>query len=509
MRYTLGIDLGSSGMKITYLGEDGRSIGPFSAEIPTIFPEPGWAEQNPDGWYDIFLELFAAATRASGISPGDICALAVDAATHTTVILDKNFHPLRNAIMWNDQRSHKVASCCQALYGEEILAKTYHAPSAMWSLCQLLWVREQEPHIWKQARHLLFAKDYLRLRMGGRYVTDYIDAEGSQLFHMETKKWDEHLCSLLKQDILFPEILDPLDQAGQISTDCARATGLTEGTPIYAGASDTVMEVLAAGAIHPDDATLKLATSGRICVITDRAYPHPLLVNYSHVIPGLWYPGSGTRSCATSLRWFKDQFCRQEQALAREADCSVYQLLDKAAQQIQPGCEGLIYHPYLLGEFTPYQDPDLRASFTGASMKHTHGHFVRSVMEGCAFSLLDSYKKLCELGIPQPESFLLIGGGASSKVWSQIVADVLQMPMRKPAISDSSFGSSQLAAVAHGIFRDFQEANHLCAGDFTLIEPNPGNRQLYQEYFHIYKDIQRSLAPIYSQLARLSSADAQ
>ena len=503
MEYTLGIDLGSSGIKITFLDRAGRCIGPFGAEICSVFPKPGWIEQDPRQWYEVFCALFAQACRSSGIRPDSVCAVAVDAATHTTVLLNENFVPVRNAILWNDQRSAAVAAACQEQAGKYILDKTYNAPSAMWSLCQMLWVRSHEPDCWKRVRRILFAKDYLRHCLGGNYVTDYIDAEGSMLLDMKTHHWDPQLCAMLgKNDLQLPEILEPTDCAGAIDRSCAERTGLREGTPIYAGASDTVMELLAAGVVQQGDASIKLATSGRICVVTPKPYPHALLVNYSHVVPGFWYPGTGTRSCATSLRWFKDEFCRAEREAAKTDGRSVYALLDEAAASVPAGAEGLFYHPYLLGEFTPYQDPDLRADFVGASMKHTHAHFTRAVMEGCAYSLLDGYRALLDIGIPAPKEFRLIGGGASGAIWSQIVSDVFQQPLRKPRTSDSSFGSAMLAAVAHGIFDSFLQAAQICASSSTWIAPNRENATLYQDRFAFYKEIQRALAPIYHRLAQ-------
>lgn len=503
MEYTLGIDLGSSGIKLTFLDRTGRCTGPFSAEICSVFPKPGWIEQDPRTWYEVFCALFAQACQSSGIRPEEVCAVAVDAATHTTVLLDENLDPVRNAILWNDQRSASVAAECQKQAGEYILEKTYNAPSAMWSLCQMLWVRRHEPECWQRVRRILFAKDYLRLCLGGDYVTDYIDAEGSLLLDMQTHRWDARLCGMLgKDDLVLPEILEPTDRAGAISRSCAEKTGMREGVPIYAGASDTVMELLAAGVVREGDASIKLATSGRICAVTPRPYPHALLVNYSHVVPGFWYPGTGTRSCATSLRWFKDEFCRYESAEAKGCGRSVYALLDETAASVPAGAEGLFYHPYLLGEFTPYQDPDLRADFVGASMKHTHAHFVRAVMEGCAYSLLDGYHALLEIGIPAPREFRLIGGGASGTTWSQIVSDVFQQPLCKPVTSDSSFGSAMLAAVAHGFFGSFLQAAQVCGSGSVWITPNQRNGALYQDGFGFYKEIQQALAPIYRRLAR-------
>lgn len=506
MRYTLGVDIGSSGLKLSFLGEDARAVGPFGAEIQTHFPNPGWAEQNPDDWYTAFQAVLKAALKRSGIAPDDIVGIACDAATHTTVLLDANMRPVRNAIMWNDQRSTPQAGEIEARYGRMVLEKTFHAPGAMWSLCQIKWVMDNEPELWRRTERLLFAKDYLRYRMGGGYVTDSIDAQGSQMFNLGTMAWDQGLLDIIGLPMgKLPGVLAPTDVAGEISDTCARETGLKAGTKIYAGASDTAMEILAAGATRKGDGTIKLATSGRICVITDRAYPHEALVNYSHAVPGLWYPGTGTRSCATSMRWFKDQFCKLESAEAQASGMSVYERISAEAQDVPIGSEGLFYHPYLLGESTPCRNPYLRASFVGASMKHTHAHFARSVMEGCAYSLYDCFETLQTIGVPVPMSWRLIGGGSVSPVWASIVADLFDQALTKPAISDSSYGSAMLAAVGAGIFTDFLEAARVCCRVGESIEPNRENGKIYRDYFGLYKEFRVALEPLYNRLAPMVS----
>ncbi len=504
LQYVLGVDIGSSGMKLSFLGQDGSMLGPYGVELKTGFPAPGWAEQDPDDWYRALCSLLPRSLREAGLHGGDITAVAVDAATHTTVLLDADMRPVRDAIMWNDQRSAAVAEECAAAWGDEIYRRTYHAPSAMWSLCQMLWVRRQEPERWRRVRKLLFAKDYLRWRMGGRYVTDVIDAQGSMLLDMATMAWDPFLCGLAGlEPAWLPEILQPCDPAGAVSARCAEETGLPAGIPLYAGSSDTVMELLAVGAIHRGDATIKLATSGRICLITDRAWPDPLLVNYRHVVPGLWYPGTGTRSCATSLRWFKDCFCGADARAAAAAGESIYDVLDREAASVPAGAEGLLFHPYLLGEFTPYQDPNLRGSFTGISMKHTRAHFVRALMEGCAFSLLDCRGALERMGLAMPERFSIIGGGAAGTVWRQIVADGFQCVLSRPAYSDSSRGSAILAAVACGMFRDFEEAVSVCENPATEVLPRPAYGAFYRELFALYREVHDRLAELYPRLTAL------
>lgn len=491
-------------MKLTLLSTENKIEGHYSREIMGIFPQVGWAEQDPDQWYHLLCAMLQDIFAENKIKPEEIIAIAPDAATHTTVLLDENFRPVRPAIMWNDQRAASIASEFSPSERAEIIETTLHPPGAMWSLCQNLWVKKYEPKIWKKVKYILFAKDYLRFRLTGEYVTDAIDAQGSQFYDVGGRCWSKRLCKLMEfEPDHLPMIQKPTDGAGSVTPKAAAQTGFAAGTKVITGTSDTVMEVLAAGAIEIGQSTIKLATSGRICIVTDRAYPHPQLVNYSHVIDGLWYPGTGTRSCATSLRWFKDNFAQYEQLAARERDISVYKILDEMAEKIPAGSEGLFYHPYLLGEFTPYSNANLRASFIGAGMKHTKAHFVRAILEGTAYSLKDCMAVLDGLNIQTKGNIKLIGGGSISKLWGQIVADILNKEVEVPHTSDSSFGSALLAAVGARHFSSFGEAVDHCVKNSAIIKPNEENAKIYHQFFGVYKDIVQSLTNSYDKIAEI------
>jgi len=245
-----------------------------------------------------------------------------------------------------------------------------------------------------------------------------------------------------------------------------------------------------------------MATAGRLCAITDRIVAHPCLFTYAHIIPGLWYPGTGTRSCASSYRWYRDVFGEPEAMRARTEGGSAYAWLDAGAAAVAPGAEGLFFHPYLMGELAPYNDADLRASFTGASMKHTKAHFTRAVLEGVAFSLRDSMRVLDEAGFIINE-FRAIGGGASSPLWGQILADVLGRRLVKPADSDSSFASAILAGVSIGAFASHEAAISQCVHIDRIIEPDPDRHEQYEKLFAIYREIHDGLAAAYRHLAQI------
>lgn len=508
MKYFLGVDIGSGAIKLTLLTEKGTITATSSREYETRYPRLGWAEQDPESWVTGFVESFRQLIRDTGIDPREIKALCPSSATHTGVLLDEECRPVRNAIFWTDQRSTKETAELQRDHGEYIFAKAYNYPEPMWTLPQVQWVMRNEPEIYRKTKKILFAKDYLRYRICPVYCTDYIDALGSMFLDAATSEWDPGLCAMIgftPEDM--PKVVDPSDIIGTVCAEMAEKTGLSQDTLVVAGASDTALEVFAAGAVRPGQMTVKMATAGRICVITEKACPNRLLVNYRHVVEGLWYPGTGTRSCASSYRWFKDAFGQHEAELCRRTDGkkSAYDFLNKDAAEVPLGAEGLFYHPYLLGEFVPYRDPFLRASFVGATMKHRKGHFARAVMEGVAYSLLECLNVVRELDMPVSGDVRGIGGGAQSPMWRGILCDVLGVPIAKAEVDDSSFGAAMFAAVATGAFKDPVEAADRCVTIRGTSQPDMDNHKQYRKYFGLYKKIQQALQPIYHDLRDLQA----
>lgn len=488
MRYLLGVDFGGSSSKATLLGEDGRVAATATCEYPTYYPQSGWAEQNPEDSWNAFVSNVRELLEKSGVAPEEIAAVALDAATHTAVLLDAQDRPVRNAIYWTDTRASAEADELRARCGEEITRLSFNSVSSLWTLPQLLWLSRHETETLARTAKIMAVKDYIRYRLTGDFVTDDIEAMGFMLLDANRNAWSDELCALagVTADKL-PPLVRPTQPLSAIREEAARETGLRRDTLVIAGTTDTVMEVYAAGAIAPGQATVKLATAGRICAVTERAVVDPCLVTYRHVIDGLWYPGTATKSCAASNRWYRDTFGGD------------YAQMSDAAAGVARGSDGLFFHPYLQGEITPYRDDKLRASFVGATGHHTKAHFNRAVLEGIAYSMKDCYRELERLGIA-PREAVLIGGGAKAPLWRQIMADMLGIPLRTVSDVDSSLGSAMLAGVAAGVFADHRDAAARCVRIQDEIAPDPEGVAYYERGFGLYRQIQAALAPIYHQL---------
>ena len=540
MKLLLGIDYGTGGCKVTVLDETGKFVGEASTEFTTYHDHPGWSEQEPEDWWTA---LCASLRKLSekGVDLSRIAACALDGSTHNAVLLSsdpayrnpRNFatsqplNPVRRTIMWTDQRATAECEALKAGSGEKVFSTCYQMPAPTWTLPQMMWLKANEPEMLKKVEHVLFVKDYVRYLLTGKAATDYIEAQGTLMYDVGSARvssdssvsrdpsdprigaWSPELVTLsgLKMSSL-PEIIKPTDVVGGVTAAAAAETGLPEGLPVVCGSSDSAVEDYGAGAVEPGDLILKLATAGNVNSMTAAAHPHPKTLTYSHIVPGMWYSVSATNAAALCMRWFRDAFYGDAHftemrppvgavpRTAQEPAPNLYQLMDEEAQKSPVGANGVFFHPYLQGERCPYWDPNLRASFTGVSISSTRGDFCRALMEGVAFSLRDCYRTLEEMRLPVKRIFL-IGGGARSKLWGEIVCNVFNRPVAVPTPGDASFGACLLAGTGIGVFADVKDAVRKCLHVDRTIEPDPKAALEYDHLFTCYRKIHDALAPVY------------
>lgn len=494
----LGIDIGTSGCKVTAINAEGVVLGEGFAEYDTAQPYPGWAEQHPDDWR-VAVKAALDQLRAK-VDISKVDAIAVDGSTHNAVLLDREMQLVRPVTTWTDQRSVEEVAELNAQFGELIFKTAYQMAAPTWTLTQMLWLTHHEPEALRRTAHMLFVKDYIRWLLTDECCTDNIEAQGTLFFDMARQQWSEPLCELagVPMEVL-PELVTPTTVTGRVTDRAAREFGLPAGVPVVCGSSDVAVEDYAAGAIEPGSMILKLATAGNVNVMTDQPVPNPRTLTYSHVVPGLWFTVVATNCAARSQRWFRDLF---GQAELDEAQCTgrrVYDLMDEAAMHSSVGANGLFFHPYLLGERAPYWDPKLRASFVGATMRHTRDDFIRALLEGVVFSLRDCFRTVEQMQLPVHE-LRLIGGGARSELWTQIVADVFGRDIIRPEGCDASFGSCLLAGVGTGVFADERAAVKQCLRERESVAPQADNVVRYAKTFPLYTRIHDVLADVYREL---------
>ena len=553
----LGIDYGTGGCKVTVLDETGAFVGEASTEYVTYHDHPGWSEQEPGDWWSS-LKASLDKLRAKGVDLLQVAACSLDGSTHNAVLLDADYKPVRRTIMWTDQRATAECEALRAGWSEKIFSTCYQMPAPTWTLPQMMWLKANEPEALEKTAHVLFVKDYVRYLLTGEAATDYIEAQGTLFFDMAKSAWDADLVQMAGLSLAkLPRLISPTDIAGHVTAAAAAETGLPEGMPVVCGTSDSAVEDYGAGAVEPGDLIIKLATAGNVNSMTAAAHPHPKTLTYSHVVPGMWYSVSATNAAALCMRWLRDTFflpeagkmiksaasqplsgasplsgptaLRPQGPLSREAALSaegalspagalrpegplspagalraagplnnVFALIDGEASGSPIGSNGVFFHPYLQGERCPYWDANLRASFTGVSISSTRGDFARALMEGVAFSLRDCYRTLEEMKLPVKRIFL-IGGGARSRLWSEIVANVFNCTVAVPTPGDASFGACLLAGTGIGIFADVKDAVAKCLHIDRTIAPDPAAAAKYDHLFTCYRRIHDALAPVYTQ----------
>lgn len=496
----LGVDFGTGGCKITVIDDSGYIKAEATREYPTYHPEQNSSEQNPEDWFEAFKQSLKEVSESGKVNLNDLQGISLDASTHNVVLLDKSNKIIRPTIMWTDQRSIKEVAYLEENYGEKIFDVCFQKVAPTWTLPQLLWIKNNEPENYKKIKKIMFIKDYIRFLLTGSWETDYIDAQGTLFFDMRKMKWSEELCAIIDLDLnVLPPLCNPFDVVGEISEEASKITGLPSGIPVICGSSDSAVEDYGAGAIEPGQCILKLATAGNVNVMTEKPYPSLFTLTYSHIVPDMWYTVAATNTAASSMRWFRDVFCERETGVSRNKKINIYSLAEEMVALIPAGSEGLIYHPYLLGERSPYWDPFLRSSFTGATMNHRKPHFLRALMEGVAFSLKDCYRVIEDMKLKVKE-FIIIGGGSRSNVWCQIVSDVFSHDIIKPSVSDASYGAAIIAGVGIGLFSDLKEAVKKCNRIEKVYRPNKENSNIYKKLFKIYLEIHDRLKDIYRNL---------
>jgi len=488
----LGVDVGATSMKVSVVDTAGGECSSASCSYPTHMPHPGWSEQDPEDWWRALCDTAPRALAAAARTAGDVVAVAFCGGAHTPVLLDGHGRLVRRAILWSDQRSGAESRELQESHGAEILRIGLNRPTPTWTLPQLLWLVRHEPDAARSTRRLMIAKDWLRLRICGEWHTDVTDAVGTLLWDHAEGRWSERLCGFAGWDpTTLPPVVRPADVVGRVTRDAARDCGLCEGTLVICGTSDTSAEAFGVGADVGGAGVVKLATAATVSRVDATPHVHASLINYPFAIPGLWYTITATNSCASAHRWLRDRFFMRP----GENGAAVFEEMDRLAGQVPAGAEGLLFHPYLMGERSPYWDPLLRADFVGMTMRHDRGHFVRALYEGIAFSLRDVLGEFRGQGLRISEA-RIIGGGARSATWRQIIADVLRMRIVLPRQTDASFGVALLAGVGAGLFADERSARSSDSEAAGTHEPDAARAALYDDLHGLYREAKERLTDV-------------
>lgn len=494
----LGIDVGTGGTRAVLLDEEGKVVASATSEhAPISAPKIGWAEQDPRDWWRATCAAIKECLQLARVSADEVGSVGLTGQMHGMVLLDAAGEVLHPAIIWCDQRTEAEGRAITEKVGARRLIELTANPALTnFTLTKIWWVQQHEPQIWSRVRTVLLPKDYARFRLTGARACDVADASGTLLFDVAHRRWSEPMAEIsnINPEIL-PQIFESPEISGRISDEGARATGLRAGTPVVAGAGDQAAGAVGMGIVRPGAVSATIGTSGVVFAATAAPTmdPQGRIHTFCHAVPGRWHVMGVTQAAGFSLRWFRDEICG-----AVNGNRVSYDELSAEAAKTNPGADGLLWLPYLMGERTPHLDPDARGALVGLTAQHTRGHVVRAILEGVAFSLRDTFTIFRELKLPV-ESIRLGGGGARGKLWRQIQADVYGMKVEiLEAEEGAAYGAALLAGVGVGVWPSVERACEIAVKVAEVGEPDAARVALmnrrYEQYRALYPALKESFA---------------
>jgi len=432
-RTAIGIDVGTSAVKVIAVAEDGEVLERREVAYPLSTPKPGWSEQNPEDWWK------ATEQALDGLVDG-VAGIGLSGQMHGLVTLDASDTPIRPAILWNDQRTGAECAEIEDVIGfDRLVQLTGNRALTGFTAPKLVWMRKHEPELYARIAHVMLPKDYVRLRLTGERAIDVADASGTLLLDVAQRRWSDEVVQALQIDPAWlPTVLESPDVSGRTAA----------GIAVAAGAGDQAAGGLGVGVDRPGPLSVAMGTSGVVFAALPeyRADAQARVHAFCHAVPGAWHQMGVMLSAAGSLQWLRGLIGGE------------YTELTGLAEAWEPGVDGLTFLPYLTGERTPHADPDARGSFTGLEIRHDRGALTRAVLEGVACGLRDSFDL-----VGGGERGRVSGGGARSELWLKIVASVLEIPLERLAVEEgAAYGAALLGGVAGGLWPDVHAAVAAC-----------------------------------------------
>jgi len=472
MARLIGIDIGTSGCKALLIDGNGKVLKQASAEYPISTPRPLWSEQNPEDWWNGVQKCL------DEIDESRPDAIGITGQMHGSVFLDAEDKVVRPAILWNDQRT--AAECAEmdeSVGKERLRAITCNPPLTGFQAPKILWLRKNEPENFAKVQSLLLPKDYIRFKLTGVKMTEVSDASGTGLLDVPKRRWSDEVLERLGLDrSLLPAVVESY----------AVTATTAEGVPVVAGGGDQAAGAVGTGAVVPGVVSVSLGTSG--VVFTSLEKPEYDKSGSAHTFchaNGAWHAMGVMLSCGGALRWYRDTFCNGMN----------YDQIAAEAETVEPGCAGITFLPYLTGERCPHNDPLAKAGFNGASLAHERRHFSRAVFEAVSFGLLDCMDLLRGLGSDADE-VRVTGGGAKSRFWLQLLADLLKRPCVTLECDEGpAYGAALLAGVGTGVWGSVQDACSKVVQIKSRIMPGGTDyRAPYERYRRLYRDLRKWMA---------------
>lgn len=494
--YFLGIDTSTTASKALLIDEQGRVVAVASNPHTLQTPRPLWSEQDPHEWWEAVSASIRSVLEKANLSGEQIAAVGLTGQMHGLVLLDEAGQVLRPAILWNDQRTQSQCDEIHQRIGkEQFIRITGNVALTGFTAPKILWVKENEPDVYAQARHVLLPKDYVRYKLTGAYAMDKADGAGTVLFDLKARDWSDEVLSALEiPRAWMPRTFEGPEFTGHITAEAAALTGLKIGTPVAAGGGDQAAGAVGMGVVEPGIVGLTVGTSGVVFAATPAPLiePQGRLHAFCHAVPGMWHFMGVMLSAAGSLQWYRDTLA---------PNVSFDDLL-KEAESIPAGSEGLQFLPYLSGERTPHPDPLARSAFIGLTLRHSRAHMTRAVLEGVAFGLKDSFTLIQNAGLGSLTQIRASGGGTKGALWRRIMASVLGTELVTVTTTEGgAYGAALLAGVGAGVWSDVSSACRQSIRITGSTSPDEKEAQTYHESYAVYGELYPALRTSFQKLA--------
>jgi xylulokinase len=503
MQYIIAHDLGTSGNKATLYDENGNLIAASTTGYAAYVVQPGFVEQDADDWWNAIVESTRNLLALSKIKPSDIACISFSGQMMGCLPVDKAGKPLRRAIIWADMRSEKQAHVLSnAIPAKDFYRISGHRPISSYTLTKLMWVRDNEPDIYKRTEKTLQAKDYIVYKLTGVFATDFSDASGTNAFDLINKKWSKEILDSvgIRQEV-FPDAYPSSKIIGYVSKDAAEKIGLVSGTPVVLGGGDGSCAIVGAGIAGNNKAYSVLGSSAWVAFQTE--YPlfdeEMRIINWAHLDEKKYQPCGTMQAAGLSIAWLKQALAEHEVYLEENNSQNAMDLIESAVRDSPCGSNNLIYLPYLLGERSPRWDPNAKGAFIGLTAKHTKSDIFRSVYEGIAYNLktiLKAYENNTQIS-----EITLIGGGAKSNVWRQIISDIWEKPIAIPKYLEeaTSLGAAVAGGVGIGMFKDFSVSESFNPS-VKKISPDSRNFEIYRKLYPLFEESYSCLKEVFRKL---------